>query len=364
MRYFQLLCVSALSSSLLACGGGGSGGTSGTTTVTPNPMTQTLQTNPTANYAQDSVQRTVFSLINAQRSQCHFGTLNQHVALDLAATNHAKYLVFNGFSTAHDEVAGQPLFTGLTPQAQALSAGYSANPDAFSAQLVTVSDLIPNSDAAQLAAWKTSQAEQSVRSLLSAPYHLSGMMVGARELGIAQVLSTDVPNAPANRLAFNLFLASATGAGIQQAPDTQVSSYPCAGVTGTQTGLFNENPNPIPNASGSSSLSAGQPVLIHAPVGQVLTISDYVMTNANDVAVTAALLTHANPQHNPSGFPADANAQLASNEAVILPLAPLTANTTYHVVVNGTRKAGTASPVAFQLDFRFTTGSGNASPTL
>jgi hypothetical protein len=364
MRNFQLLYIGALSCSLVACGGGSSG-TSGSTTITLNPVTQTLQTNPTANYAQDSVPRAVFSLINAQRGQCHFGTLNQHVSLDLAAENHAKYLVFNGFSTAHDEVAGQPLFTGLTPQAQALSAGYSAHPDAFSAQLVTVTDLIPNnSDAAQFAAWKTSQAEQSVRSLLSAPYHLSGVMVGAREVGIAQVLSTEVANAPANRLAFNLFLASAAGAGIQQAPDTQVSSYPCAGVTGTQTGLFNENPNPIPNAAGSSSLSAGQPVLIHAPMGQVLTLLDYVVTDANDVAVSTVLLTHANPQHNPSGFPADANAQLASNEAVILPLAPLTANTTYHVVVNGTRKAGTASPVAFQLDFRFTTGSGNASPTL
>jgi hypothetical protein len=358
---YQLLCINFLSCALVACGGG-SGETSSSTTIMPTPSTQTLQTNPTADYHQDSVGRLAFNLMNSQRSQCNFGTLNQHAALDLAALSHAKYLVFNGLSDFHTEVLGKPLFTGATPQEQIAHAGYSAQPDALSAQLVTITTSVPSDiDALQFAAWRMSQAEQSVRSLLSAPYHLSGMMLGARDMGVAQVLSNDVLNAPVNRLAFNLFLASASGAGIQQAPDTQVSSYPCAGVTGTQTGLFNESPNPIPNAAGSSNLSAGQPVLIHAPLGQTLTVQDFSMTDPNGLTpVEAALLTQDHPQYNPNNLPANSNAQLASNEAIILPLAPLAANTIYHVVVNGTRKVGSANAVVFKLDFHFTTGAANS----
>jgi uncharacterized protein YkwD len=345
--------VGSLSVLLSACGGGG-GSTAGSPSQTI-PSVSTLQTTTQSNYPPSSVAHTVLSLINNERGQCHFGLLNQSTALDTASSHHAQYVVFNGFALGHEEATEQPFFSGLKSADQVKAAGYTFS--TLNAQLVTIQNIASTVD-------QHVEATQAVRSLLSAPYHLSGMMFGARDIGMAQLRSVDVPNAPADRLVFNLFLGSAFGVMPQQGPDDQMSSYPCAGATGTQTGLFNENPNPIPNAASTTSLSAGQPVLIHAPMGQVLTVSAYKITDATGVEVSSALLTHANPQHNPNHFTADPNAQIAANEVVLLPLIPLAPNTQYHVVVSGTRKNGTAAAVDVQLDFSFTTGSGNAAPTL
>lgn len=360
MRYTHtFLWVSGLSLLLSACGGGGGGSTSSSSTVvstpsTSTPSTTTLQTTSSSTYAEGSPERTVFSLVNAARGQCNFGLLNQSATLDLASKNHAKYVVFNGIDLVHNEAQDKPFFTGLTSSEQIKNAGYSSPADVLSSELVTILNASTTIDAQTV-------AKQSVLDLLSAPYHLSGMMFGAREIGIAQVRSADVNAAPTGRLAVNLFLASQKGTGLQQGPDDQISTYPCAGTTGTNTGLFNENPNPIPNINGTTKLSAGQPVLIHAPIGQVLTVSTATLTDANNQAVTSALLTTSNPQHNPTGInvPASQLPKVAANEAILLPLTPLAAQTTYTVQVTGTRKKDGAAAVAFNLNFKFTTGVSN-----
>lgn len=361
-RQFFMLCGAAL---LSACGGGGSSSnsqptetidTGGTTTTTTT--TSSVQTTVSKAYVAGTLQRQVQDVVNNERARCGFGVLNQHDLLDQAATNHAKYLAFLSES-GHTEVAGkamlngQDLFTGLTTQDRVKKVGYSAR--LLSGQVVT----------AQPAQNSVSESTRAVRALLSAPYHLIGMMSGAREMGVSQMNSVAVnpQSAHPDFLVFKLLLGSQSSA---QGSSNQVLSYPCDGTAETLTGLFSESPNPIPNGSidpiAQYQLSAGQPILIQAPVNQILTISQYQLQKPNGDLVDVGLLTEANPQWDPNNqFADDPTAKISINQAVVLPLAPLSANTTYRVIVEGTRKAQdqNAQAVSFKLDFHFTTGAEN-----
>lgn len=348
---YVLLALTAL---LSACGGGGSSSSTSTTTVDPvvkieeTPISGTnsssnstaLQTTSTSNYVVGSAQQQALSLLNHQRGLCGFGLLNQNAALDQATKQHANYLIFNGLEYGHTESdASLPFFSGLTPKNQATAAGYASN--LLSAQLVTSQEITASPE----------QAVFAVRGLLSAPYHLSGMVSGARDVGMALVQSADIADAPANRLVFNLFLATKTGTAAQQSANDQVLSYPCQGVTGTRTGLFNESPSPVDDSRDLRTNPVGQPIYLQASIGQTLTVSNFSIQDPTGNAVTAQLTTKDTDRHG----------MLAAHQAFILPLAPLAANTTYHVHVEGLRsKSGSSTPTPYTVDFSFTTGTANS----
>lgn len=335
MQFFQYKLVTlALCSGLLlaGCGGGGGGGSTsvssggssggggtGGGTGGGSSNLDTRQTTFSNSYAAGSVERLALDVLNAERGFCGFGVLQPNAKLDTASKNHAAYLVTNN-KTGHDEIAGLAGFTGIDAAAQTKAAGYTFK-SALVAQVVTSTGV----------AFSTEQGVAAVRSLLSAPYHLTGMMSGAREVGLGRA-------AMADRLAFNLFLASAST--LQAAPSNTVLTYPCQGSSNTLTGLFNETPNPIPNAAGSSSLSAGQPILIQVGAGQLLTIDSAVLSeNVSGAVVSTGLLTEAKPQHDPSNlFADDPTAKFAVNQAVILPLAR-TAQSQYGLSGASERKA-------------------------
>jgi uncharacterized protein YkwD len=346
---YALLTLTVL---LSACGGGGSSGSSSATTSedpvitidepsttgTPTTVTQSnLQTSSSSDYVVGSAQQQALLLLNNQRGLCGFGLLNQNAALDQATKSHASYLVLNGFTDAHTESnASLPFFTGKTPKIRAIAAGYAFG--SLSAQLVTSTDVTASAI----------EAKRSVQGLLSAPYHLAGMMSGARDVGIALIESADIANAPANRLVFNLLLGTQTGVPQQQGAADQVSTYPCQGVTGTPTGLFNESPSPVADSRNLQTNPVGHPIYVQANLGQTLTVSDFSIKDPAGVAVTAQLTTQATDRHG----------MLKSNQAFILPLAPLAANTSYQVHVEGLRGLS-GSSVPYTVDFSFQTGATN-----
>lgn len=328
-----LLCI--LAATLSACGGGGGGGS----TPAPNPNdTNNLQTTSRANYAIGSSQHAALRMLNDARGLCGFGLLNQNTTLDQAALNHAKYLVGEKFDDGHSEtVTASGFFTGATTADRVRQVGYDRG--LLSAQIVSTTGV----------AKSAGQAEEAVKSLLSAPYHLSGMMSGAREVGIAHVESSDVGQSPTpNRLAFKMLLATQASQTIQQSAINQITTYPCQGVTGTRTALFDESPNPIPSRNLKDD-PIGQPILIHATIGQTLSDLSFSIKNPTNQLITAQLLTRSN----------DPNRLLLSNEAIIMPLAPLAANTTYRVEIAGQRQESGKAAVDFNLNFSFTTGAAN-----
>ena len=228
MQFFQYkLFTLALCSGLLLAGCGGGGGGGGSTSVSSGGSSggggtgggtgggsnlDTRQTTFSNSYAAGSVERLALDVLNAERGFCGFGVLQPNAKLDTASKNHATYLVTNN-KTGHDEIAGLAGFTGIDAAAQTKAAGYTFK-SALVAQVVTSTGV----------AFSTEQGVAAVRSLLSAPYHLTGMMSGAREVGLGRA-------AMADRLAFNLFLASAST--LQAAPSDTVLTYPCQGSTNT-----------------------------------------------------------------------------------------------------------------------------------
>lgn len=333
----HLALLTVLTSLLAACGGGGGGGGSNTP-APPNPTTDNLQTTSTANYPVGSSQHAALRTLNNARGACGFGLLNQNTKLDQAALKHAKYLVATKFDDGHNEtVTTSPFFSGATTAERVTNAGY--NTGFLSAQIVSTTGVAKD----------TTQAEDAVKSLLSAPYHLSSMMSGAREVGIAHVESSDVGKTVSpNQIAFKMLLATQSGQTLQQSAVTQISTYPCQGVTGVRTALFDESPNPIPSRDLRTN-PIGQPILIHATLDQTLSNLSFTIKDPTNQVLDAQLLTSSNDPHQ----------LLLDNEAIIMPLAPLSANTTYRVDIAGKRQELGKAAVDFTVGFSFSTGEAN-----
>jgi uncharacterized protein YkwD len=345
--YQRMVLIATITTLVSACGGGSGSGAGSTS---PTPDIDNLQTTVTENYPSTSNQQRALDTLNRVRKQCGFGLLNQNDKLDQAALRHAQYLVAEQTSDHQELNDKSPFFTAKDTVDRVKATGYSAN--ALSAQIVTSTGAVSNLD----------HAADAVLTLLSAPYHLIGMMSGAREVGIAQVESKDVGqsvDATNNHVAFKMLLATPTPQSPQQQASNQIITYPCEGVTNAKTALFNETPNPIAGRD-LDQQPIGQPILVKATTGQTISVAraEIARVSTPTTLVPVQILTKTN----------DPNAALQlvkSNEAIVMPLMCLDANTAYHVKLEGQRQVSSgAAPVAFEINFNFTTGvSTRACPS-
>lgn len=343
-----LLSVIVLAA-LTACGGGG-GGTTVVNTPAPapapapgpgptTPLTGTLVTSVTAPaYAAVSEELAAFNLLNAERGQCGFGLLAQNTLLDTSAKNHADWMLINNYVGHIEDGAAAPQgFTGITPPDRTTAAGYSAaaaNVSETLAEDVGITSIV-------------GYGASSVRGLLSAPYHLMGMMAPYKDVGVS-IRSRDsvtslVPNGLSRAAAFNYGVA--TGNDYQLADSSAVSTYPCAGVTGVNYRLRGEAPNPVPGRDLAAN-PLGHPILVMARKGQTL-----VITSASMVDMSTGLNVALRPPvmaSNDSNFGVNDGYM-----GYVIPDAALTQNTSYQATVNGTNNG-----VAFSRTFTFSTGSG------
>lgn len=113
---FQIASVIVAAAVLSACGGGGGGTTNaGATLAPPNTITPAVITPTflaanidstiyTANYAAGSEEASAFTLLNAERVRCGFGSLKQNTKLDDAAYGHVYWKQINGY-TGHYQTA-------------------------------------------------------------------------------------------------------------------------------------------------------------------------------------------------------------------------------------------------------------------
>ena len=328
----------ALTGLLVACGGGGGGAG---TTVTPAPTDPFIPSTisvatvlPT--YPGGSEELAAYTMLNNARTTCGFGGLNQNAQLDAASQNHNNYLALNNM-VGHFETSGLPGFTGVTAQERAIAAGYSE-------QLSYDENLSYTSYES-----KIGYGQAGMRRLLSAPYHLSGLVDLHREVGINVTSSGPTGSgadvivsgsfAPAVRLAVSLSSRSAFP--VQRQSSTDVLTYPCAGITGTAYQLTGEDPNPVTPRNLATN-PIGQPILVQVLLGRTLVITSATVTGPSGAVALLPVMTQAN----------DPNGRLNSNTAVIMPDLPLQPNTSYSVVINGTNNGA-----AFTRSFSFSTGS-------
>jgi uncharacterized protein YkwD len=326
---------------MVACGGGGGGasptaGPAVTTAPAPNPTNTTLVTTvPAAGYAAASEELAAFNLLNAERGRCGFGLLAQNGQLDAAAKAHNDYQIVNNTASHFQNQQQFPTgFTGARASDRALTAGY-----------IDAGEVADEFTFASGTTDKTGIGERGVRGLLSAPYHLAGLMDGYRDVGMSARSSADTTPAGANaRVILHINAAYKQAAGPQLIAAGSVATYPCAGSAGVNRQLKNETPNPVPGRDLALN-PIGTPIYVSTRAGDVLTISSATMTET--VAGTPVAL------RAPITASSDPASIYKSHQGYVAPDGPLKATTEYTVTVTGT-----ANGVAFTTaSFRYTTGN-------
>lgn len=312
----SLICAAALA----ACGGGGGGTpiTAPVVTTPPAPVAlSTIVTSvPAATYAAGSDERAAYDLLNAERQKCGFGLLAQNIKLDAAAAAHSNYQLANNVSS-HFETQGFPGFTGAIP------------PDRANAQSYEGSSSVGEDVAFE------ATGIQSMRALFVAPYHLSSLVSGFLDVGMAfksPQLSQQI------KYALTVDLGVPPSKSPTMSEPGSVSTYPCAGVDGLRPS-FTESPN---WAATSGNGAGGTPIYVVASNSETLIISAASISPVGGGVVPVQVLTATN----------DPNKRLKAHQALVIPPSSLVANSSYRVQISGT-----VAGVAFSKDFTFKTGS-------
>ena len=345
MRHLRLLFAFTAAAALAACGGGGGDAAPApASTPTPAPPAPvpappsstpvpappppavgtngTLQTSvPPANYA-DARRRAAFAELNAARLGAGAGLVAQSAPLDTSASDHAAYLTTNGFASAsspHDETAGLPGYTGADPFTRMESAGYS-----FSFATEVIGDI-----------GSSSATSDCVGDLLDTIYHAADMLGRVTDAGFGFG-----SGGAAGMCTIDLASPLADGA-LQVPPSGAVIAYPYAGQS-VAHGTFhvaNESPRAsttlLPNATAGTPILAGFRNEDYVASGSA-TITQFTLADSTGAAVPAVILADAAI----TGANVNADANLGSGFAVLVPTSPLAAGTytvTLHASVAGGR---------------------------
>lgn len=343
MKFSKLSLTLTSAALIAACGGGGDDAV--TPPVVPPivapvvSLASTIVTSvPAPTYAAGSEELAAFNLLNKERTHCGFGLLAQNTKLDVAAKNHASYLILNHLQ-GHYQASGDLGFTGVTPADRVLSAGYAASSIGSYGQPSEAQTTVPNTNVLLGAGMI------ATRGLLSAPYHLMGMFSGYKDVGVSLVLAGTL--LPSHTYVIPVFNFATPASFLPQLPgDAEILTYPCQDSTGVNFQLANnENPHPIPGRH-LGAQPIGHPILVSVRNGNVLTI-----TSASLIKVsTGAAVTLRTPYSTKA---TDVNpAYLYANEGYVLPDVPLEPNTQYQANITGGNNGA-----AFSRTFTFTTGS-------
>ena len=346
MKSFTKFGFIALASALIsACGGGGGGGTTATTStpvtstatavvtststaVVTTPVVgatpvYTLSNPPSSSYAVGSAQRAMFNTINQIRLGGGFGALEQDTRLDQSAKAHADYIVDvyfpngvqadvfstvqpDGWLTGHTEIQGVSGFTGTRPASRIAITGY---------QSVTTGEVL-----GALYGLKPGDEPDMTRclsGLLNTVFHRAALLdTTYLDIGFG------IGKPTVNKDGFILRSCVIDFASKMASPIlTQgwSGNYPFDQQTAVPLTMVAEQPDPVP-----SSPVKGGPVNIQTANGQNLLVTSFVLRDAGGVAVNAKVLTRADTTF------------LRTNEAYLVPIGSLVANSSYVVTFSGT----------------------------
>lgn len=353
----NLTVVLFLAVFLTACGGGGGDSDNGSTSNNPQSETQEELVSepitsepitaspdeqggepsdsnpingskaPTENNPQAALSaNNQFSLA---RTSCGLGGLSVDTALDDIAIKHANYIKYvfaNSTPTrfnAHVEnkisdiasVTGDnnPFFSGLDFSDRLSNANYR---NAQYGATENIAQSVYYSSAGSFL--KTDVvATAMAKSLLAAPYHLRSLMLPPSSLiGTGMVTyKPDAKNPVLNQGYVLVSHASATRA-TRDKTVSGVFTYPCQGVTGTVTALYNESPNPVRGTGRDLRTDPiGQPVYVSMPSAGKIKVSNIKFRDTQrNTNVQIQLIDFDNDPYM------NTNYALPANEAFILPL--------------------------------------------
>lgn len=325
--YYKRSFAASIAVILAACGGGGgssspngttSGATSGATTSTTTGSTNTpitVYAGITAVVAPTSTGDAVSDALNWTnyvRTSIGLEPFKRNSLLEKAAVAHSNYISLNNsyMSEGHNETAGKPGFTGVTPSDRVQAAGYPGY----------ASENMSGSAVATYGAYYT-------QSLIDAPYHRQAQLGSGMEVGVG--LTKDSAGV-------NSFVMDFGGVNNSGPSADQLVAYPAAGQTSVPLDWFvNEIPSPAPDLPGQR---VGYPISISSP-SKNLTVTNFTLADDKGVTVASRLLTTRT----------DSNQSLG-NYAFIMPLAALAGNMKYTA-----HATGNVGSKQFDVSWSFTT---------
>lgn len=266
--------------------------------------------------------------ISRERSQCGLGSVAQNEALTKIATQHAQYIQYvfakstpTLFNVHYEnEIAdieewtgdNNPFFTGLSMKERLLAAKHPRN-------YIVVENISHTTyfNSAGKVVSPESAAKGMVKSLLAAPYHLSSLMLPSlARTGTSVVAYTPYGKDAATYQSYVLVNNSAVTKDTENNSFKGLFTYPCDGVTDTNTALYNESPNPVEGTGRDLSTNPiGQPIYISMPTANSISISNVKFFDIQrDIDVPTDLLDYSSDPHKETAY------ELSKNEAFILPL--------------------------------------------
>jgi uncharacterized protein YkwD len=332
--------IAALSIGLVGCGGGGGGsaGTSPVPTPTPGPVVDVnaLQASvAVASYSTGSFEAEAYSALSNARSQYGVGLVAESSPLNMAANNHAKYIVAQfqagDYSSGHTENPAKSGYTGATPLERAQYAKFDG-----SAVAETIAGFI------EVDGVQSKPGVVAIDNLLSAPYHRIALLGGQRNVGVGHA-SIRIAGEGGLHHVFVANFGIQNGQQAQLPPQDWIGVWPASGAVDVMYGFAGEMPDPIPVVKGAC---AGYPVSMQIRNGLTLTTKSFTLSETVSGAPVDVQLSTADTDKNPE--------YANGSTAYIIPFKPLKAGVQYTAKFSGAKNG-----VAFDKSWSFTTVGKN-----
>jgi len=310
-RKLPALLVAAL---LTACGGGGGSSTPTNQPPVNTPVSTCVVTPAGVPAATGDTAIDGFNWFNYRRAGIGLTMLTCNQMLNTAAVGHSNYLRLNN-TVSHDQVVGNPGFTGASLGDRLANAGYVLTGNYAYGEVISAAG--------------DKSGFFHAEELIAAIYHRFVIFEPMfREMGTGASTRSD------GYTYFTADMATTRGFGTGLGKGNIVT-YPSNGQTQIPTSFDSdtESPDPVPNQN-----TVGYPVSVHSDITGSMTVTSFTIRPHGGVNMNTRLLSSATDSHT------------QSHEAAIIPLATLTSGTTYDVSFTGT-----VDGVAVTKNWSFTT---------
>lgn len=300
-RKLPALLVAAL---LTACGGGGGGGNGGGSSTPPEPQ---LVIPPCPTTPQPTIPVTTgdtaidgFNWFNYRRAGIGLSVLASNAQLNTAALGHSNYQRLNN-TISHDQIPGNPGFTGASLGDRLNNAGYVLSGEYAYGEVISAAG--------------DKSGFFHAEELVAAIYHRFIVFEPMfRDMGTGASSRSD---------GYTYFTADMAttrgfGAGLGRG---KIVTYPFHCQSGVPTSFDSDSevPDPVPNQN-----TVGYPISVHSDIIGSMTVNSFTIRPRGGAIMSTRLLSSATDSHT------------QSHEAAIVPLSRLTSGTTYDVSFSGT----------------------------
>lgn len=287
------------------------------------------QTNEIEESERDKATAAVNHEFNVARNQCGLNALFPDAELQKVALGHAKYITYvfshsqpTAFNAHYQneipDIAAvtsknNPYYSGLDVKNRLLNANYTNIHYGFTEN---VAQTMYFHSAGELTSVETA-AVSMAKSLLAAPYHLSSIMLpSSKVVGTAVVAYKPFDRDVRTNQGYALVSNAAATADTANASYDGILTYPCQGVTGTATALYNETPDPVKHMGRNLSTDPiGQPVYITIPKAKHIKIINIRFFDVKrNIQVPTQLLDYQSDPYLNTEY------ELPNNAAFILPI--------------------------------------------